>query len=129
MEKNKLIAEFLGLTIITDEISLFDTNYKPLCKYHESWNDLIPVVEKIESLNLSEYGYTWKGIDGKIEYNNQSIHVEIERNKCWIYMNLQLDPPHTFNKKTDNTEFPTKIEAVYAAVVEFIEYYNTIKQD
>lgn len=119
-ETNKLIAEFMS-----DKYSEHARRYE----YSYSWDWLMPVVEKIESLDLSEYGYTWKGIDGEIQYNNGSIYVEIERNRCWIYMNLQLDPPHTFNEKTYNTKFPTKIEAVYSAVIEFIEYYNTIKQD
>lgn len=145
MENNKLIAEFMGKSGSVDfhdgkgYIPIYwyngingghKTPYKEdELEYHESWDWLMPVVEKIESLDLSEYGYTWKGIDGEIQYNNGSIYVEIERNRCWIYMNLQLDPPHTFNEKTYNTKFPTKIEALYAAVVEFIEYYNTIKQD
>jgi hypothetical protein len=44
---NVLIAEFMGLTIITDGISLFDSDYKALKKYNESWDCLMPVVEKI----------------------------------------------------------------------------------
>jgi hypothetical protein len=43
-------------------------------------------------------------------------------------MNLQLDPLHTINAETFNKKCSTKIEAVYGAVVEFIEWYNTIKQ-
>lgn len=48
-ENNKLIAEFMGLVIITDGISLFDTNYKPLKHYHSSWDWLMPVIDKIYS--------------------------------------------------------------------------------
>ena len=145
MENNKLIAEFVGKSGSVDfhdgkgYIPIYwyngingghKTPYKEdELEYHKSWDWLMPVVEKIESLDLKEYGYIWKGIDGETEYNNQGIHVEIERNQCWIYMDLQLDPPHYFNEKTYNTKFPTKIEATYAAVVEFIEYYNTIKKD
>ena len=134
MENNKLIAEFMG--------DYFDTGLEPAyyirynkeykiedSQFHKSWDWLMPVVEKIESLDLKEYGYQWEGIDGKTEYNNGSICVEIEQDRCWIYMNLSLDPFHTFNEKSRGVEFPTKIEATYAAVVEFIEYYNTIKQD
>jgi hypothetical protein len=95
-------------------------------EYHKSWDWLMPVVEKIEDLDLSEYGYQWEGIDGEIEYNNGSICVEIEQDRCWIYMNLQLDPFHTFNEKTSGIRFPTKLEATYVAVVEFIEYYNEL---
>ena len=135
MENNKLIAEFMGDYFDSGLQLAYYIRYNKVYRiedsqFHESWDWLMPVVEKIESLDLSEYGYTWKGIDGETEYNNQSIHVEIERNQCWIYMNLQLDPPHTFNEKTSHIKFDTKIEAVYAAVVEFIEYYNNlIKQD
>ena len=135
METNKLIAEFMGDYFDSGLQLAYYIRYNKVYRiedsqFHESWDWLMPVVEKIESLDLSEYGYAWKGIDGETEYNNQSIHVEIERNQCWIYMNLQLDPPHYFNEKTYRLKFPTKIEATYAAVVEFIEYYNNlIKQD
>jgi hypothetical protein len=44
---NVLIAEFMGLTIITDDISMFDSDYKALKKYNESWDCLMPVVKKI----------------------------------------------------------------------------------
>jgi hypothetical protein len=110
--------------------SLNHGEYLTNLKYHESWDWLMPVVEKIESLDLKEYGYQWEGIDGETEYNNGSICVEIEQDRCWIYMNLQLDPFHTFNEKSRGIRFPSKLEATYAAVVEFIEYYNNlIKQD
>ena len=134
MENNKLIAEFMGVKIGVDSYS-YRPGQSDLLKeenlnYHKSWDWLMPVVEKIESLDLKEYGYQWEGIDGEIEYNNGSICVEIEQDRCWIYMKLQLDPFHTFNEKTRGISFPTKIEATYAAVVEFIEYYNNlIKQD
>jgi hypothetical protein len=97
-------------------------------KYSTSWDWLIPVVEKIESLDLSEYGYKWEDMDGETRYNNQNICVEIERNQCWIYMNLQLDPLHTINAETFNKKCDSKIDAVYGAVVEFIEWYNTISK-
>jgi hypothetical protein len=150
--KNKLIAEFMGGKLISTEeyesphgsrstgiienwklpekAPYSTTSKLGFFEYNKSWDWLMPVVEKIESLDLKEYGYQWEGIYGEIEYNNGSVRVEIERNECWIYMNLQLDPFHTFNEKTSHMKFDTKIEATYAAVVEFIEYYNNlIKQD
>ncbi len=126
MEHNKLIAEFMGLKDRIENDVFHSISGYDACQYHKSWGWLMAVVEKIESLDLKEYGYQWEGIDGETEYNNGSIYVEIERNKCWIYMDLSLDPSHTFNEKTYNTEFPTKIEATYVAVVEFIEYYNEL---
>lgn len=126
MEHNKLIAEFMGLKDrIENDFSQYGDGYTA-CQYHKSWGWLMAVVEKIESLDLKEYGYQWEGIDGKTEYNNGSVCVEIEQDRCWIYMNLSLDPFHTFNEKSRGIRFPTKIEATYAAVVEFIEYYNKL---
>ena len=45
-ENNIKIAEFMGKEIITDGISLFDTEYNPLPKYDKSWDELIPVIQK-----------------------------------------------------------------------------------
>ena len=86
-----------------------------------------PAANASPAQNYSAWsGTLWEGHDGETEYNNGSISVEIEQDRCWIYMNLQLDPFHTFNEKSRGIKFPTKIEAVYAAVVEFIEYYNEL---
>jgi hypothetical protein len=126
MKHNKLIAEFIDLKDRIENDVFYSISGYTVCQYHKSWDWLIPVVEKIESLDLKEYGYQWEGIDGKTEYNNGSICVEIEQDRCWIYMNLSLDPFHTFNEKSRGVEFPTKLEATYAAVVEFIEYYNEL---
>ena len=126
MEHNKLIAEFMGLKDRIENDVFYSISGYDACQYHKSWGWLMLVVEKIESLDLKEYGYQWEGIDGKTEYNNGSICVEIEQNRCWIYMNLSLDPFHIFNEKSRGKEFPTKLEATYAAVVEFIEYYNEL---
>jgi hypothetical protein len=126
MEHNKLIAEFMGLKDRIENDIFHSISGYDACQYHKSWGWLMAVVEKIESLDLKEYGYQWEGHDGETEYNNGSISVEIEQDRCWIYMNLQLDPFHTFNEKSRGIKFPTKIEAVYAAVVEFIEYYNEL---
>jgi len=123
-DSSKLIAEFMEYS--SNDIWRTNTENALMLEYHKSWGWLMPVVEKIESLDLKEYGYKWEGIDGEIEYNNGSICVEIEQNRCWIYMNLSLDPFHTFNEKSRGIDFPTKLEAAYAAVVEFIEYYNEL---
>lgn len=124
---NALIAKFAGweYEIHSNTYRLNDIIMTEL-NFHKDWNLLIPVVEKIESLDLKEYGYKWKGINGETEYNNGSICVEIEQKKCWIYMNLSLDPMHTLNPISYQKEYGTKIEATFEAVVEFIEHYNII---
>ena len=111
--KDKLITEFMGET--------GEHEYK-------SWNHIMPVVEKIESLDLSEWMYKWEGIDGETEYNFEGISVEIENTRCWIYINLSLDPYWTINEKTFKVKYETKLEAVYEAVVEFIEWFNERKK-
>ena len=102
IENNKLIAEFLGYIdngcsedgFLIHPITNYDVEISSL-KYHEDWNWLMEVVEKIESL-----GY----------------RIEIVKHICRIYLS---------NKETiiisENTP---KIEAVYNAVVEFIKWYN-----
>lgn len=115
IQNNRLIAEFMG-TDMPDKFLEFNT----------CWNWLMGVVEKIESLDLSRYGYIWEGIEGETEYNNQDINVEIEGNRCWIYMNLQLDPMHTFNEESFKKKYESKLQATYESVVEFIHRYNEI---
>ena len=102
IENNKLIAEFLGYIdngcsedgFLIHPITNYDVEISSL-KYHEDWNWLMEVVEKIESL-----GY----------------RIEIVKHICRIYLS---------NKETiiisENTP---KIEAVYIACVEFIKWYN-----
>lgn len=51
---DRLIAKFMGLEIITDGISWFDTKYKSLKKYSEDWNALMPVVEKIMDICFND---------------------------------------------------------------------------
>ena len=125
--KNKLIAKFVGweYEVHSNTYRLNDIIMTEL-NFHKDWKLLMPVVEKIESLDLKEYGYKWKGIDGETEYNNGSICVEIEQKNCWIYMNLSLDPMHTLNPISYQKEYDTKIQATFEAVVEFIEHYNII---
>jgi len=116
VDANKLIAEFMGLY---DEISLDsiagnihswsdapffyiteDSKEKVMegitkySKYHTSWDWLIPVVQKIESLG---YVFTIQG--GKAEYGEM-----ISETRCFIAED--------------------KLSSTYQAVVEFIKEYN-----
>ena len=142
IKDNLLIAIFMGYKYYEGEPN--DIDYQTLVipgekirlcntKYHCSWDWLIPVVEKIESLNLREYGYKWPnhyyiddntGHEEEYNYNSDALVVQIEKYECWIYMKLSLDPCYTINKKSFETKFSSKIEAVYSSIVEFIEWYN-----
>ena len=122
MNKDKLIADFMGEKFHEDAWSHKDIEYST------SWDWIMPVVEKIESLDLSEWMYSWEDIDGSTRYNFEGVSVEIENKRCWIYINLSLDPYWTVNEKTFKVKYETKLEAVYESVVEFIEWYNERKQ-
>ncbi len=94
-EGNKLIAEFHGEFDVwkpTDGIYPF-----PL-KYNSSWDWLMPVVEKIESL------------DG-------NFIVTIEALYCVISENGE-------NPIIECQQHETKIENVFQVVIQFIEWYN-----
>lgn len=114
IESNKMIASFMGLgdnqpyqiwehirsNASGEETSLYwDNNLR----YHDSFDWLMPVVEKIEGLGhdvsilKNAVGLQWCGI-GKFSSNN--------------------------TKATGTT----KIEAIYSAVVEFIKWYNKQNQ-
>jgi len=98
-ENNKLIAEFMGATIVEADIYLNGDEYtKYDLKFHSDWNWLMEVVEKIESLGYS--------------VNTSSSMVYINGDNGII-------------KKPINIGFKiTKIEAVYNACITFIEWYN-----
>ena len=132
LEGNKLIAEFMGYSYYphTREETLpgwrkekshpkisgtYLARVHKNLAYHRSWEWLMTAVEKIESLDLSKEMYSWEE-DEEVRYNFEGISVEIENRRCWIYLNLQLDPGFTINTKTFKEEYPTKIEATFRSV-------------
>ena len=100
-KKDILIAEFMGLKIITDGISWFDTDYKALKKYDTSWDWLMPVVEKIESFD----GFSVR-IEGCAAY-------VVNGDSCLLIQNTNCTL--------------SKIEAVYDMCIQFIQWYNKNK--
>jgi hypothetical protein len=101
MNDNKLIAEFMGYEITTDGISTLIKgdcyNVTPLPMYHLRWDYLMPVVEKIETLDCIEY-------------------VSITLNDVLIRI-----------KGIDTIDYcrqGDKLYNTYSAVVEFIKWYN-----
>ena len=108
MESNKLIAEFMGHKLGLDG----DGMGEPQCRifenglgtkriedtYNKSWDWLMPVVEKIESLrdvNGNAYRFTIDMCNAQIEGTN----IEIVGGSC-------------------------KLDTTYQAVIEFIKWYN-----
>jgi hypothetical protein len=104
---NKIIAEFDGWVFVPLAKNGFtpehyerghDWNYIDSFEYHRCWEDLMPVIEKIESL----------------EFN-----VKIDSNYCVI---SKYNSVVTEFNKTNN-----KIEMVWRSVTMFIQWYNQNK--
>ena len=132
IEGNRFIAEFLGYKVFNKRYPLnhgigapeaFE-GYKSMivqkAKYHTSWDWLMPVVEKIESIRHPEYGWFQVSVQG----NSCSIQSE------HLWKVLQGHPNKTYKAYTSDPDaiFPTKIESTWYVVVEFIKWYNTHQQ-
>lgn len=128
-EGNRLIAEFMGAIVTLDYCEIpdvqdglgfyfkkenapdFDLRYcSEGLKYHSSWDWLMPVVEKIESLGYQSETMGWHLTNGLVTtisfwVNRTDYSKEPERVCC--------------------KESKKKIEAVWTAVIEFIKYKNS----
>ena len=130
IEGNRLIAGFMGYSLITPEMrnnpekwyikgkpSCYWENHslksskKVLCsefdlQYHSNWSWLMPVVERIE--------------EGDFWVNIKKNHVTV----AW-------DNKNTLDSKMIHSEFGdySKIERVYMCVISFIKWYNNKKQN
>ena len=99
---NELIHEFMGHDWKTGTFSWRPGVYDPmklehLEYYQKSWDWLMPVVEKIEAIDVDD------------------LILEIRYKLCHI----EYDEFGIRNFKGE-----TKIEAVYKAIIEFIKWYN-----
>ena len=100
MKNNKLIAEFMGdITSMNAKVSFSKNCGVNDLQYHNSWDWLMPVVEKIEGL-----GYWVNRNDGDVTISNKSDIVVIT--------------PMSSGG----------IDMMYKAVVEFIKEYNDERQ-
>ena len=131
---NRLIAEFMGYKLVTPDMRSNPSEWKlsywenpefkgsskgVLCSekglsYHCSWNWLMKVVEKIESLKDTHHGY---------------FGVHISSNSCSIQgTNLWMalkDSSYGYVYMSDpNAIFSTKLESTWYNVVKFIKWYN-----
>lgn len=122
-EKNRLIAEFMGYAVDNNGYhkngeyvdNKGSKHYTGLTikevKYHTSWDWLMPVVEKIETIEIPDY------------YLPECYFiVTIEPGYCVISENGEAPMV-----EYQDQESP-KISIVYEAVIEFIEWYNTNKK-
>ena len=138
MKNNKLIAEFMttedGKLFVSpdgrcerrdyDEHSNlvkieFDEEDSSSMKYHESWDWLMPVVERIENLGVSTDIHYYAAI------NLQELGIGIcktsignKHNSLFLGYKLDYD---------SSSLSESKIEAVYNSVLKFICWYNENK--
>ena len=92
-----LIQEFMGVD-----------KTERLIPYHSCWNNLMSVVEKIESFQDGEDGDSMRG---------HLYNFRIEQYFVYILDGESMDVIIEMNGDS-------KIDATYKAVVEFIKYYN-----
>jgi hypothetical protein len=118
-EGNKLIAEFCSKPY--DKNHLWFKGKEGILKYHKSWDWLMPVVEKIESLWIS-------GAQPRCTIRGNFVEIVHEVG----YHNI--DYAKNSDLKKDNqiggacyTNNYSKIENTCRMVVEFIKWYNENK--
>lgn len=126
VDKNKVIAEFMGLTYSSETKEYYLPIYnsgdwwnEDELSYHTSWDWIMPVVEKIESM---EY---WTEICnsplGTKARPDRLMWFEIGKDN---HRDLLRDDCYT---RIARVEAGSKIEAVYNAVYEFITWWNKEK--
>jgi hypothetical protein len=128
-EGNKLIAEFLGAEIKDNtycfhlgnpayQIQIEQMSFEDIgrLQYHTSWDWLMPVVEKIESIHNKHDGY---------------YAVYIGSNSCTIQgteLHRALKDIEGYGAVYfDNVTNGTKIESTWQAVIHFIQWYKEAK--
>lgn len=103
IEGNAAINKFRGL-------NLGQSGYAN--DYHSNWNNLMLVVEKIEEPGNFPDLSIKEGVDVKIFYRNCKIEYS--------------DDDNEYDLSPNGEKGKTKIEAVWKAVVKFIQWYNSI---
>ena len=115
MESNKLIAEFMGYDISTIassgvevvEFESKDTKVENL-KYHESWDWLMPVVERINNTHSDNYGN----------------HYSFQIGNGFVWVDPHMGSRIFFSGNDVDHKDEPMISKVHRGVVEFIKEYN-----
>jgi len=131
IDKNILLAKFLGYEFVSFDpfddtkktgwwLKEEEINLKSI-DFDDDWNLLMMIIDKIESIDLSDSHYSWLDYDGKTTQNNfNGITVDITGLSCYIGIELQLDPFVTIAIG----EGTTKKDIVYDACIKFVEWFN-----
>lgn len=119
-ENNKLIAVFMQIPKCgrCEDCGAYQYSatviYQPEdMKYHTSWDWLMQVVEKIESLN---------SFRNEVAYLDH-FYVSIFGRMAEISCNNKRDSPNIVVWRKSHTQ--PKINMVYGAVIQFIKWYNS----
>ncbi len=137
MEDNKLIANFHLVSLLdaygnNTGDAWYDINNNDIwiedLKYHESWDALMPVVEKIETTlwDISNYQSAYDKRHNRTESTGEIFVSYDERLefKGWVSMcGIDLGRQITCFEGRESS----KIIATYKAVVKFIEWHNDQK--
>lgn len=110
-QSNILIANFMGLEWIEEIKEFQDIKNKTFYKevhYNSDWNSLMPVIEKIKSIDITP-APNWSGYTIEINYGNYIEISGFPMKKIFKNVSLFYGITHS---------------ALYAAVVEFITEYN-----
>lgn len=132
MKDNKLIAKFMGAIVVSKNYNIkferpcIENHFEPAnyigysgLLYNTSWDWLMTVVEKIESLDLRKNGYDFPKV--KIGNGVEIFCYSTYRGTCYEFKQWYSINGTFHNHKH---QCNTKIEATYKAVVEFIKWYN-----
>jgi hypothetical protein len=114
IENNKLIAEFMGMELGDDKTMYFDDaeNLHPptpidQLKYHESWDWLMPVVEKINNT--------------KDSFGNK---YDFQIGNGYVWVDQHIGDRIFFSGNQINHREESMISKGYRGVVNFIKWYN-----
>lgn len=116
---NELIAEFMGVQVYEDWKEM-DTvpiekltiwTYRKNLDYDTNWSRLMPVVEKIQSID----------IEPAPNYRGYRIEIIVQG-----YVKISGFPMPTITTNVANEG--GLIQAVYKAVLEFIHWYNSLSK-
>lgn len=108
-----LIDEFMG--------------WEPRKDYFSYDECIMPIIDKIENLNLSEYFYQWEHF-GSLRSNFMRIDVDIKPNYTSIWVELELDPAMLI-AGGHFKNFANKKHAILSAIIQFITWYNKLGYD
>lgn len=101
---NELIAEFMGL-------NPKGSNFFKGFQYDRSWDELMPVVDKIETIGTPE--------NKKVKF---VLKQDTKNQVSW-----NLTNGWSYNSELSCIHGKTKMETTYNAVVKFINWYNQNK--